>query len=167
MKALATHKLSFKPHNNAGDKCYHHIFHMGKNTRLWKCKGLFKVTKPAGYGAWVLTPMTIPSQIVIPQLVMDIWITFSSFVLERRRPDQSNSEESRTLLQANCLGCYSETPPVLILLLDKFTAITDSSWGGLELSITKGSRKINQEAKSTNHSEVLEIQFDMFKDYEM
>lgn len=56
---------------------------------------------------------------------------------------------------------------MLILLLDKFTAITDSSWGGLELSINKGSRKINQEAKSTNHSEVLEIQFDMFKDYEM
>lgn len=52
----------------------------------------------------------------------------------------------------------------MVLLSEKVTAIRESSSGGSKLKVME---KINQEAKSTDHLEVLEIQLDMFKDYEM
>ena len=128
------HKLSFKPHNSLGDKCYHHIFHTGKKKKKKTSKKfskvIFKVTRPAGHGAWVLTPLTVLSWTVIPKLAMAIRIMFWSFVLERHSTIQNHSEDTPHHQQSNCLECYSETPLVLLLLLHKFTDITDSSWGG-------------------------------------
>ena len=64
------------------------------------------------------------------KLAMAVRITFCLFVLERHRAIQNNSEDTPHHQQSNCLECYSETPPVLVLLLHKFTAVTDSSSGG-------------------------------------
>lgn len=67
-------------------------------------------------------------------------------------------------MQPSHMECYSEMSPILVPLLDKVIVIRESSLGSIELKVVE---KINQEAKSTDYSEVLEIQLEMFKNYEI